>query len=61
MVGNGADDGRPQDTHRELWAVQLRQQVLAHVFGQRIAIRQAHFLDQLLCLHSDSAKFQPMG
>jgi hypothetical protein len=31
------------------------------VFGQRIAIRQAHFLDQLLCLHSDSAKFQPMG
>ena len=37
-MGDGVDDGWPQDAHRELWAVQLPQKVLAHVFGQRIAV-----------------------
>ena len=51
-MGDGADNGWPQDAHRELWAVQLLQKALAHVFGQRVAVWQAHLPEQLLRLHS---------
>lgn len=47
---DGADDGWPQDGDRELGAVQLRQQLLAHVLGQRVAVGQVHILQQLLGL-----------
>ena len=45
-----ADDGGAQDGNGELAAVQVGQQLLAHVLGQRVAVGQLHLLQQLLGL-----------
>ena len=52
QVGDGPNDGRAHDADRELLAVQLLQQVLAHVLGQRVAVGQVHLLQQLLRLQT---------
>lgn len=52
QVGDGADDGGAIDADGELLAVQLLQQVLTHVLGQRVAIGQSDLSQQPLRLQA---------